>query len=167
MCIEKVALQRASERLRHLQPLSASSHLLCCSCTENLVLLRAKEQFDQSSVLCRCSEKVAARRASERKEQYRQVRAHVRKDDGRLQAYGWSLPAKAPTRSIMPPPGTSTPQVPVPVPVYCRPLTEKEPGMKVIHVSFICRFIQLERYSFLEFHIEPLVVGLYLTILSY
>lgn len=83
------------------------------------------------SCLCRCSEKVAARRASERKEQYRQVRAHVRKDDGRLQAYGWSLPAKAPTRSIMPPPGTSTPQVPVPVPVYCRPLTEKEPGMKV------------------------------------
>ncbi|XP_054274802.1 JNK-interacting protein 3-like isoform X4 [Macrosteles quadrilineatus] len=78
-----------------------------------------------------CSEKVAARRATERKEQYRQVRAHVRKDDGRLQAYGWSLPAKAPQRSIMPPPGSSAPQVPVPVPVYCRPLTEKEPGMKI------------------------------------
>ncbi|XP_046681612.1 JNK-interacting protein 3 isoform X6 [Homalodisca vitripennis] len=78
-----------------------------------------------------CSEKVAARRATERKEQYRQVRAHVRKDDGRLQAYGWSLPAKAPTRSIMPPPGSSAPQVPVPVPVYCRPLAEREPGMKM------------------------------------
>lgn len=78
---------------------------------------------------------MAARRATERKEQYRQVRAHVRKDDGRLQAYGWSLPAKAPQRAIAPPPGTSvhSHQVPVPVPVYCRPLTEKEPGMKVLN----------------------------------
>lgn len=27
-----------------------------------------------------------------RREQYRQVRAHVQKEDGRLHAYGWSLP---------------------------------------------------------------------------
>lgn len=27
-----------------------------------------------------------------RREQFRQVRAHVQKEDGRLQAYGWSLP---------------------------------------------------------------------------
>lgn len=48
----------------------------------------------------RSSEKLVARRANERREQYRQVRAHVRKEDGRLQAYGWSLPGKpsAPTR---------------------------------------------------------------------
>ncbi|XP_016843465.1 JNK-interacting protein 3 isoform X2 [Nasonia vitripennis] len=67
------------------------------------------------------SEKLVARRANERREQYRQVRAHVRKEDGRLQAYGWSLPGKpsAPTRQ------------PVPVPVYCRPLQETEPGMKI------------------------------------
>lgn len=45
----------------------------------------------------------------------------MRKEDGRLQAYGWSLPGKpsAPARQ------------PVPVPVYCRPLQETEPGMKV------------------------------------
>uniref|UniRef100_A0A1B6E7J4 JNK-interacting protein 3 n=1 Tax=Clastoptera arizonana TaxID=38151 RepID=A0A1B6E7J4_9HEMI len=80
-----------------------------------------------------CSEKVAARRATERKEQFRQVRAHVRKDDGRLQAYGWSLPAKVSSapRSLMPHSAGNTPQVPVPVPVYCRPLTENEPGMKI------------------------------------
>lgn len=85
------------------------------------------------------SEKLAARRATERREQYRQVRAHVRKDDGRLQAYGWSLPAKiaGPAGSIAQGSNTSrqlttsTSQVPVPVPVYCRPLAEKEPGMKI------------------------------------
>ncbi|KDR19135.1 JNK-interacting protein 3 isoform X3 [Zootermopsis nevadensis] len=88
------------------------------------------------------SEKLAARRATERREQYRQVRAHVRKDDGRLQAYGWSLPAKVPgsagSVAQTPPTSnagrqltTSTNQVPVPVPVYCRPLNEKEPGMKI------------------------------------
>ena len=61
-----------------------------------------------------------------------------------MQAYGWSLPANKPQGSSV----TSTPtsedstsssrmgsNVPVPVPVYCRPLMEKEPGMKVI-VSF-------------------------------
>ncbi|XP_044270780.1 JNK-interacting protein 3 isoform X2 [Tribolium madens] len=74
------------------------------------------------------SEKLALRRAVERREQYRQVRAHVRKEDGRLQAYGWSLPGKVG-------PGTKGTQsssgVPVPVPVYCRPLAETTPGMKI------------------------------------
>ncbi|KAL1455874.1 hypothetical protein WDU94_000642 [Cyamophila willieti] len=80
-----------------------------------------------------CSEKIATRRANERREQYRQVRAHVRKDDGRLQAYGWSLPAKLTSTPPVhvPLPSSSSGQVPVPVPVYCRPLTEKEPGMKI------------------------------------
>ncbi|XP_044016774.1 JNK-interacting protein 3 isoform X2 [Aphidius gifuensis] len=75
--------------------------------------------FDQGDTIS--SEKRVARLANERKEQYRQVRAHVRKEDGRLQAYGWSLPGKpsAPARQ------------PVPVPVYCRPLQETEPGMKI------------------------------------
>ncbi|XP_066992949.2 C-Jun-amino-terminal kinase-interacting protein 4 isoform X7 [Anabrus simplex] len=81
------------------------------------------------------SEKLAQRRASERKEQYRQVRAHVRKDDGRLQAYGWSLPAKVGGQGVVAQQATaritSSSQVPVPVPVYCRPLQEKEPSMKI------------------------------------
>ena len=81
-------------------------------------------------------------KANERKEQYKQVRAHVKKEDGRMQAYGWSLPAQQKTSSAS---AASTPtgsddssssskigtNVPVPVPVYCRPLMEKEPGMKV------------------------------------
>ena len=95
------------------------------------------------------SEKLQQRRANERREQYRQVRAHVKKDDGRMQAYGWSLPAKTPhsvsgqsgggPKAIEGPPSQSgsprhqntSHHVPVPVPVYCRPLMEKEPGMKV------------------------------------
>lgn len=98
------------------------------------------------SVDTRSSEKLAARRATERREQYRQVRAHVRKDDGRLQAYGWSLPAKVPgfagSVAQTPPASsagrqltTSSNQVPVPVPVYCRPLTEQEPGMRVSRIQ--------------------------------
>lgn len=82
----------------------------------------------------RSSEKLQQRRANERREQYRQVRAHVRKDDGRMQAYGWSLPAKSSNQPISRPSSDGSGRashVPVPVPVYCRPLTEKEPGMKV------------------------------------
>ena len=93
---------------------------------------------------------------NERKEQYKQVRAHVKKEDGRMQAYGWSLPAKVPqkisnnqTETTSPAPvsedGSSKSgggsSVPVPVPVYCRPLMEKEPGMKV-EIKFI-RFTNL------------------------
>lgn len=64
-----------------------------------------------------------------RKDQYRQVRAHVQKDDGRLQAYGWSLPSTKPfVNNSMSKVNNS---VPVPVPVYCRPLAEASPHMKV------------------------------------
>ena len=94
---------------------------------------------------------------NERKEQYKQVRAHVKKEDGRMQAYGWSLPAKVPQQGTNNSPGSTSPapgseegsskvggsasagggsSVPVPVPVYCRPLMEKEPGMKVTLAKF-------------------------------
>ncbi|XP_011877297.1 PREDICTED: JNK-interacting protein 3 isoform X2 [Vollenhovia emeryi] len=83
--------------------------------------LKNRQDFlDQGDTIS--SEKLVARRASERREQYRQVRAHVKKEDGRLQAYGWSLPGK---------PSAPVKQPPVPVPVYCRPLQETEPGMKI------------------------------------
>lgn len=80
------------------------------------------------------------RRQTERREQYRQVRAHVEKDDGRLRAYGWSLPAKVSGQSSGSLPATSgigrpSSAEPVPVPVYCRPLTESEPGVKVTLTS--------------------------------
>ncbi|XP_053399026.1 C-Jun-amino-terminal kinase-interacting protein 4-like isoform X6 [Mercenaria mercenaria] len=74
------------------------------------------------------SEKAKKEREKERKEQYKQVRAHVKKDDGRMQAYGWSLPAKFQPQI---PSAQSRSSVPVPVPVYCRPLLEGELGLKI------------------------------------
>ena len=76
------------------------------------------------------SERAQARR----REQYRQVRAHVQKEDGRLQAYGWSLPGGAGKLTQPDNRGGKGGQqqgVPVPVPVYCRPLAEASPHMKV------------------------------------
>ncbi|KAJ8980243.1 hypothetical protein NQ317_003751 [Molorchus minor] len=73
-------------------------------------------------------DKLAMRKALERREQYRQVRAHVKKEDGRLQAYGWSLPGKVGNSSTG---KQSSGGVPVPVPVYCRPLAETTPAMKI------------------------------------
>lgn len=87
--------------------------------TSNALVL-AKDFHDGEGT----SERAMARR----KEQYRQVRAHVQKEDGRLQAYGWSLPGAKNSS------GQQTKHaggVPVPVPVYCRPLAEASPHMKV------------------------------------
>lgn len=75
-------------------------------------------------------EGTSERAIQRRREQYRQVRAHVQKEDGRLQAYGWSLPGAKASQ------GQQTNNkhaggVPVPVPVYCRPLAEASPHMKV------------------------------------
>lgn len=67
------------------------------------------------------------------------VKAHVRRQDGRLQAYGWSLPSRQPGSAVQLTNSQSTPvksgpasaTVGVPVPVYCRPLEDQEPGMKI------------------------------------
>lgn len=85
----------------------------------------------------RTAEKTRKEREKERREQYKQVRAHVKKDDGRMQAYGWSLPAKFTPQ--LPREQSSKSHVPVPVPVYCRPLLEKEPGLKVRYMACVGR----------------------------
>lgn len=36
----------------------------------------------------------AVSRREQKRAQYQQVKAHVQKEDGRVQAYGWSLPQK-------------------------------------------------------------------------
>lgn len=77
------------------------------------------------------SEKKRKEREKERRDQYKQVQVHVKKDDGRLQAYGWSLPARVAPATAAAKDAPRQSQVPVPVPVYCRPLLEQANGMKV------------------------------------
>ncbi|XP_066599053.1 JNK-interacting protein 3 isoform X2 [Prorops nasuta] len=112
---------RGTNTLTHVQYSPPTHQIVTASymdATRRRTLKSRQDFLDQGDI---SSEKLVARRANERREQYRQVRAHVRKEGGRLQAYGWSLPGKqsAPSKQ------------PVPVPVYCRPLQETEPGMKI------------------------------------
>ncbi|KAL1263874.1 hypothetical protein QQF64_004229, partial [Cirrhinus molitorella] len=72
-------------------------------------------------------ESVVSRREQKRA-QYRQVKAHVQKEDGRLQAYGWSLPPKYKVANG----GQADSKLKnLPVPVYLRPLDEKDSSMKL------------------------------------
>lgn len=76
------------------------------------------------------SEETTSDRANQRRqEQYRQVRAHVQKEDGRLHAYGWSLPGTKTNPMGTPKHDRKMPKVPAPV--YCSPLAEASPHMKV------------------------------------
>ncbi|XP_067949337.1 C-Jun-amino-terminal kinase-interacting protein 4-like isoform X1 [Watersipora subatra] len=63
------------------------------------------------------SEEGRKQKEAERRDKYRQVHAYVTKDDGRVQAYGWSVPAQAANHES---------HMTVPVPVYCRPLISAE-----------------------------------------
>ncbi|XP_029495890.1 C-Jun-amino-terminal kinase-interacting protein 4-like isoform X1 [Oncorhynchus nerka] len=69
-------------------------------------------------------------RREQKRAQYRQVKAHVEKEeDGRVQAYGWSLPQKFKVAN-----GGQTSENKMknlPVPVYLRPLDEKDATMKL------------------------------------
>ncbi|XP_013374737.1 PREDICTED: C-Jun-amino-terminal kinase-interacting protein 4 isoform X8 [Chinchilla lanigera] len=69
-----------------------------------------------------------ASRREQKREQYRQVKAHVQKEDGRVQAFGWSLPQKY--RQVTNGQGENKMKN-LPVPVYLRPLDEKDASMKL------------------------------------
>ncbi|XP_059216504.1 JNK-interacting protein 3 isoform X8 [Stomoxys calcitrans] len=71
-------------------------------------------------------EGTSERARARRHEQYRQLRAHVQKEDGRLHAYGWSLPVNKAEKEQQ-----TRHSGGVPVPVYCNPLAEASPHMKV------------------------------------
>ncbi|PNI18839.1 MAPK8IP3 isoform 6 [Pan troglodytes] len=85
---------------------------------------------ETSPIILPLSDCTSSARREQKREQYRQVREHVRNDDGRLQACGWSLPAKY--KQLSPNGGQEDTRMKnVPVPVYCRPLVEKDPTMKL------------------------------------
>ncbi|XP_048344175.1 C-Jun-amino-terminal kinase-interacting protein 4 isoform X3 [Sphaerodactylus townsendi] len=76
------------------------------------------------------SEASLASRREQKREQYRQVKAHVQKEDGRVQAFGWSLPQKY--KQIVNGGGQGDNKMRnLPVPVYLRPLDEKDTSMKL------------------------------------
>ncbi|XP_060620783.2 C-Jun-amino-terminal kinase-interacting protein 4 isoform X5 [Anolis sagrei] len=76
------------------------------------------------------SEASLASRREQKREQYRQVKAHVQKEDGRVQAFGWSLPQKY--KQAVNGGGQSDNKMKnLPVPVYLRPLDEKDTSMKL------------------------------------
>ncbi|KAJ7315956.1 hypothetical protein JRQ81_002118, partial [Phrynocephalus forsythii] len=71
-----------------------------------------------------------ASRREQKREQYRQVKAHVQKEDGRVQAFGWSLPQKY--KQVVNGGGQGDNKMKnLPVPVYLRPLDEKDASMKL------------------------------------
>jgi len=68
-------------------------------------------------------ESVQQKRMAERRQQYRAVSQHMKKeDDTRTHAYGWSIPATVDTAC-----STSS----IPVPVCCRPLLDRQPSLKI------------------------------------
>ncbi|XP_068613385.1 C-Jun-amino-terminal kinase-interacting protein 4-like [Brachionichthys hirsutus] len=86
---------------------------------------------DKSKAFDFLNEEVAAggmvSRREQKRAQYQQVKAHVQKEDGRVQANGWSLPKKFKANG-----GQLEGKVKnLPVPVFLRPLDEKDASMKL------------------------------------
>ncbi|XP_041812590.1 sperm associated antigen 9a isoform X3 [Chelmon rostratus] len=66
-------------------------------------------------------------RKEQKRAQYRQVKAHMQKEDGRVTAHGWSLPSKYKVANG----GQAENKMNLPVPVYLRPLDQKDASMKL------------------------------------
>ncbi|XP_061850396.1 C-Jun-amino-terminal kinase-interacting protein 3 isoform X17 [Colius striatus] len=106
------------------------SHTMCQISAGSRTLEFFPEELRSKAVASLLSDCTSSARREQKREQYRQVREHVRNDDGRLQACGWSLPAKY--KQLSPNGGQEDTRMKnVPVPVYCRPLVEKDPTMKL------------------------------------
>uniref|UniRef100_A0A3B4ASK9 C-Jun-amino-terminal kinase-interacting protein 3 n=1 Tax=Periophthalmus magnuspinnatus TaxID=409849 RepID=A0A3B4ASK9_9GOBI len=93
------------------------SHTMCQISTSNRTLEFFPE--DDSALMTR---------REQRREQYRQVREHMRRDDGIMQACGWSVPSRFKQATNE---KEDNRIKNVPVPVYCRPLVEKDPNRKL------------------------------------
>ncbi|XP_035771257.1 C-Jun-amino-terminal kinase-interacting protein 3 [Neolamprologus brichardi] len=115
------------------------SHTMCQISTSNRTLEFFPEELASNGVASLLSDSAMLARREQRREQYRQVREHVRRDDGIMQTCGWSVPSRfkqtgGQTDSAQDSPlkrqqASETDRVPVPV--YCRPLVEKDPNRKL------------------------------------
>ncbi|XP_047656694.1 C-Jun-amino-terminal kinase-interacting protein 3 isoform X4 [Tachysurus fulvidraco] len=120
------------------------SHTMCQISTSDRTLEFFPEELPSNGVASLLSDSALSVRREQRREQYRQVREHMRRDDGLMQACGWSVPPRfkqtgSQADSAQDAAG-KRPQANekednrmknVPVPVYCRPLVEKDPNRKL------------------------------------
>ncbi|XP_062874593.1 C-Jun-amino-terminal kinase-interacting protein 3 isoform X3 [Trichomycterus rosablanca] len=119
-------------------------NMMCQISTDNRTLEFFPEELPSNGVASLLSEPVLSARREQRREQYRQVREHMRRDDGLMQACGWSVPSRLKKTGsqvdITQDAAGKRPQTNekednrmknVPVPVYCRPLVEKDPNRKL------------------------------------
>ncbi|KAM9456978.1 C-Jun-amino-terminal kinase-interacting protein 3 isoform 3-T3 [Clarias gariepinus] len=120
------------------------SHTMCQISTSNRTLEFFPEELPSNGVASLLSDSALSVRREQRREQYRQVREHMRRDDGLMQACGWSVPPRfkqtGPQADSAQDAAGKRPQANekedtrmknVPVPVYCRPLVEKDPNRKL------------------------------------
>ncbi|XP_051995084.1 C-Jun-amino-terminal kinase-interacting protein 3 isoform X5 [Xyrauchen texanus] len=109
------------------------SQTMCQISTSNCILEFLPED---DSALCT--------RREQRREQYRQVREHMRRKDGPMQTCGWSVPPRfkqngsqvdstqdATAKRTQANEKEDNRMKNVPVPVYCRPLVENDPNRKL------------------------------------
>ncbi|XP_046721636.1 C-Jun-amino-terminal kinase-interacting protein 3 isoform X18 [Silurus meridionalis] len=103
------------------------SHTMCQISTSNRTLEFFPEELPSNGVASLLSDSALSVRREQRREQYRQVREHMRRDDGLMQACGWSVPPRFKQANEK----EDNRMKNVPVPVYCRPLVEKDPNRKL------------------------------------
>ncbi|GAB0096283.1 JNK-interacting protein 3 [Sergentomyia squamirostris] len=125
----------------HLRYNASDHHVAPAVTNEGRAMLPSNSSGHSTRALTFNTDVSTNERAQLRKnEQYRQVRAHVQKEDGRLHAYGWSLPGSkaSPGKSLKQLSITTTGTAgnfKVPVPIYCQPIAEANPHMKVFCAS--------------------------------
>ncbi|XP_051570240.1 C-Jun-amino-terminal kinase-interacting protein 3-like isoform X12 [Myxocyprinus asiaticus] len=120
------------------------SQTMCQISTSNCILEFLPEELPSNGVASLLSDSALCTRREQRREQYRQVREHMRRKDGPMQTCGWSVPPRfkqngsqadstqdATAKRTQANEKEDNRMKNVPVPVYCRPLVEKDPNRKL------------------------------------
>uniref|UniRef100_A0A672RSB4 C-Jun-amino-terminal kinase-interacting protein 3 n=1 Tax=Sinocyclocheilus grahami TaxID=75366 RepID=A0A672RSB4_SINGR len=105
------------------------SQTMCQISTSSCILEFMPEELPSNGVASLLSDSALCTRREQRREQYRQVREHMRRKDGPMQTCGWSVPSRLKQVSTNEKEDNRLKNVPVPV--YCRPLVEKDPNRKL------------------------------------
>ncbi|TMS15218.1 C-Jun-amino-terminal kinase-interacting protein 3 [Larimichthys crocea] len=141
----KERLMELQEAVRWTEMISDAATPMCQISTSNRTLEFFPEELASNSVASLLSDSALLARREQRREQYRQVREHMRRDDGIMQACGWSVPSRFKQNGGQTDSAQDSPlkrqqatndkednrMKNVPVPVYCRPLVEKDPNRKL------------------------------------